>query len=102
MKKALVIIAALALVVWVISWFRTPAAVATSGARVWPGGLGPLEAAARRFPPREANQACRKLTALAKALPKNEALDGYVRREIERGELAIGAPPALADISAIR
>jgi hypothetical protein len=102
MKKALIIIAALALVVWVISWFRTPAAVATSGARVWPGGLESLEAAAQRFPPRQANGAAVKLASLAIALPKNDALDGYVRREITRNDLTIGAPPSLADTSAIR
>ena len=43
-----------------------------------------------------------KLTALANALPKNEAVDDFVAREITRGELAIGEPPALPDVSAIR
>jgi hypothetical protein len=35
-------------------------------------------------------------------LPKNEAVDGFVDREIARGELTIGDPPALPDVSAIR
>lgn len=106
MKKALVVVAAIAigtaLVVWVVSWFRTPEAVATSGAQAWPGGMGPLGSVAGRFPPLRANEAAGKLAALASALPKNEALDNYVAREIGRGELTIGEPPALPDVSAIR
>jgi hypothetical protein len=102
MKKVLGVVAAIALVVWVVSWFRTPEAVATSGAQAWPGGMGTLEQAARRFPPLQANAACVKLTALATALPKNEAVDNFVARELGRGELAIGEPPALPDVSAIR
>lgn len=102
MKKVLVVVAVIALVVWVISWFRTPEAVATSGARPWPGGMGALDSVARRFPPQQANAASVKLTTLANALPKNEAVDEFVRREIARGELTIGEPPALPDVSAIR
>src|SRR5438067_9359553 len=102
MKKALAVVAAIALVVWVVSWFRTPDAVATSGAQAWPGGMGTLDSVARRFPPLQANDASVKLTALAKALPKNKAADDFVAREIARGELTIGGPPALPDISAIR
>jgi hypothetical protein len=83
MKKALIVIALIAVVIWVISWFRAPEAVAMSGARPWPGGMGTLDTVARRFPPQQGNA-------------------GFVRREIERGELAIGRPPALPDISAIR
>ncbi|HUP62914.1 MAG TPA: hypothetical protein VNA69_21155 [Thermoanaerobaculia bacterium] len=106
MKKVLVvaavIVAAIALVVWVISWFRAPAAVATSAARPWPGGMGTLDSVADRLPLRQANDASVKLTALANALPKNEAVDELVAREIARGELTIGKPPALPDVSAIR
>ncbi|HEV7487559.1 MAG TPA: hypothetical protein VGQ65_17970 [Thermoanaerobaculia bacterium] len=102
MKKALVVVAAIALIVWVISWFRTPEAVATSAARPWPAGMGTLDSVAGRFPPLHANAAAVKLTALAKALPKNEAADEFVRREIARGELTIGGSPAIADVSAIR
>jgi hypothetical protein len=102
MKKALIVIAAIALVIWVISWFRTPDAVITSGARPWPGGMGTLDAAARRFPPQKANDASVKLAALANVLPKNEAADEFVRREIARGEITIGGSPALSDVSAIR
>jgi hypothetical protein len=107
MKKGLAVAAAIAvaiaLVLWVVSWFRAPAAVATSGARPWPDGLGTLDSAIQRFPPQQANEASEKLAALAKALPKNEAIDEFVRREIARGELTIGKPPALLpDVSAIR
>ncbi len=102
MKKVLVVVVAIALVVWVISWFRVPDAVATSAARPWPGGMGTLESVADRLPPQHANDASVKLTALANALPKNEAVDGFVAREIARNELTIGEPPALPDVSAIR
>ncbi|MGA8806799.1 MAG: hypothetical protein WB973_02905, partial [Thermoanaerobaculia bacterium] len=102
MKKALIVIAAIALVVWVISWFRTPGAVISSGARPWPGGMGTLDAATSRFPPQKANEASAKLTSLANALPKNEAADEFVRREIARGEMTIGGSPAMPDVSAIR
>jgi len=86
----------------VVSWFRTPGAVATSAARPWPGGMGTLDSVADRFPPLQGNDASVKLTALANALPKSEAVDDFVAREIARGELAIGEPPALPDVSAIR
>ncbi|HEV7920645.1 MAG TPA: hypothetical protein VGR02_07630 [Thermoanaerobaculia bacterium] len=102
MKKVLIVVAAVALVVWVVSWFRTPEAVATSGAQAWPGGMGRLDAVAARFPPLRANDAAVKLTALGNALPKNEAIDDFVAREIARGELTIGKPPALPEVSPIR
>ena len=106
MKKVLVIAAAaIALAVWVISWFRTPEAVATSGARPWPGGMGALSAVTARLPPLQANEASRKLPALANTLPKNEASEGvneFVWREIARDAVAIGEPPELPDVSAIR
>ncbi|HEY0140305.1 MAG TPA: hypothetical protein VGF48_05370 [Thermoanaerobaculia bacterium] len=102
MKKLLVLVVGIALVLWVISWFRTPEAVATSGAQPWPGGMGTLESVANRLPPLQANEASVRLTALAGALPKNEAVGEFVAREIARGELAIGQPPALPDLSAIR
>src|SRR5438874_4214138 len=102
MKKLLLVVAAIALVVWVVSWFRTPEAVATSGAQAWPGGMGTLDSVAARFPPLPANAASVKLTALANTLPKNEAIDKFVAREISRGQLTIGGSPALPDVSAIR
>lgn len=102
MKKLLVAVVVIALVVWVISWFRVEDVVATSAARPWPGGMGTLEAAGNRWPPLEANAASGKLTALATALPKSEALDEFVAREIARGALTIGQPPAIPDVSAIR
>src|SRR3954451_8218630 len=102
MKKALVVIAAIALVVWVISWFRVPGAVATSAARPWPGGMGALDSAGGRPNPAQANEASRKLMALATALPKTETVGDFVAREIARGEPTIGTPPALPDVSAIR
>ena len=102
MKKLLIAVAAIALVVWVISWFRVPDVVATSAAHDWPGGMGPLDTVMDRFKPEKANEASVKLTALANALPKNEAVDEFVAREIARGELTIGKPPAVPDVSAIR
>lgn len=102
MKKALAGVAAIALVIWVVSWFRQPAAVATSGAQAWPGGMGTLDSVAARYPPRRANAASVKLTSLANALPKNDAVDDFVARQLERGELAIGGSPPLPDVSAIR
>ncbi|MBV9494173.1 MAG: hypothetical protein JOZ54_08000 [Acidobacteria bacterium] len=102
MKKALVILVAIALVVWVVSWFRTPAVVATAGAQSWPGRMGTLDAALDRYPPRKANDAVRKLLALAKTLPRNDSVLHYVEGEVSRGELTIGAPPVLPDVVAIR
>lgn len=102
MKKALVVVAAIALVVWVVSWFRAPGAVATSAAKAWPGGMGTLESIPDPLPPQHANDASVRLTALAKGLPKSEAIDELVAREMARGELAIGGTPALPDVSAIR
>lgn len=101
MKKTLIAVALIALVVWVISWFRVPEAVTASAARPWPGG-GSLDSVANRFPQSQANSASIKLMTLANALPKNEAADEFVRREIARGELTIGGSPALPDVSAIR
>ena len=102
MKKVLIVVAAIALIVWVISWFRAPAAVATSAARPWPGGMGTLDSVADPPPPRPANDASRKLVALTGALPKNEIVDDFVAREIARRELTIGEPPALPDVAAMR
>lgn len=102
MKKVLGVVAVVALVVWVISWFRAPEAVATSAAQPWPGGMGTLDSVAGRLPPLRANAASVKLTALANALPKNEAAGEFVVREIARGELTIGEPPALPEVSAMR
>jgi hypothetical protein len=102
MKKALLVVAAIALVIWIISWFRAPEAIATVAAKQWPGGLGAIDAVAKRYPPQKSNDAARKLTALANALPKNEVVENFVAREISSGELTIGAPPSLPDISAMR
>ncbi|HEY0371653.1 MAG TPA: hypothetical protein VGD79_06605 [Thermoanaerobaculia bacterium] len=102
MKKLLILVVAVALVIWVISWFRAPAAVATSAARTWPGTLGALDAVAARFPPQEPNAASVKLRELAKPLPQTEVVADYVGQEIARGELTIGEAPALTDVSAIR
>jgi hypothetical protein len=102
MKRALIVVAAIALVVWVISWFRVPDAVVTSAARPWPGGMGRLDSATKGLPPQQANGASVKLMALANALPKNDAVEDFVRREIGRGEMGIGQAPAVPDVSAIR
>ena len=103
MKQALIVaVVAIALVAWVFLWFRNEDVVATSAARPWPGDMGSLDAVVNRWPSLKANDASVKFTELAKALPKNEAVDGFVDREITRGELTIGDPPALSDVSAIR
>src|SRR5688500_5612474 len=101
-KAALIVLIAIGLAGLVALWFRNPDAVATSAARDWPGEMGTLDAVADRWPKLHANGASVKLTALAEALPKNEAIDDFVEREIVRGELTIGEPPALADVNAIR
>ena len=103
LKKALIIaIAAIGLVASLILLFRNEAAVRTSAAKPWPGGMGALAAVDERWPPQHANQASAKLTSLANALPKNDTVDDFVAREMTRGELNIGQAPPLADIGAIR
>ena len=103
MKQALIfVVTAIALVVWLFFAFRNDGAVATSVARPWPGGMGSLDTAVNRWPSLKANDASVKLTALAKASPKNEVIDDFVDREIARGDLTIGDPPVLPDVSAIR
>ena len=103
MKKVLiVVIAGIGLVASVVLFFRNEAAVTSSAARPWPGEMGSLKAVDDRWPQLKANDASVKLKSLASALPKNEAVDDFVVREITRGELTIGEPPALTDVSAIR
>lgn len=102
MKKLLIVVVVIALVVWVISWFRAPAAVATSAAQSWPGGMGTLESIDATPSSPRANEGARKLAALVNALPKNEVVADFVAREIARGELTIGAPPKLPDVASIR
>lgn len=100
MKKALFVVIAIALLVWVASWFRNEGAVKTSAAKPWPGGMGSLDS--HRLPRLAANNTSARLMTLAKALPRSEATDAFVAHEIARGELAIGRPPALPDVAAIR
>jgi hypothetical protein len=106
MKKALILIlsvfAAAALIVWVASWFWNSEAVTKASAQPWPGGLGDIDSLAKRYPPHPPNKAAMKLTELARAVPENDAVTAYVRGEIMRDEMMIGAPPAIADLSAIR
>jgi hypothetical protein len=101
-NAAFVVLTAAVLAASAAFWFRNEGAVVTSAARPWPGGMGTLAAAAGRWPPQTANGASVKLAALADALPKNGAVDDFVGREIARGELTVGEPSALADVSAIR
>ncbi len=103
MKKAAVIVLALIGVVGAVAlWFRNEDAVATSAAQPWPAEMGTLYTVADRWPPQKANDGSVKLTALANSLPKNEAIDNFVAREMTRGELIIGEPPAVPNVSAIR
>src|SRR5438874_8703175 len=102
MKKALVMVVLLAAAVYVASWFWAGDEVATAAARPWPEGLGTLAAVPDRYPPQHENEAARKLTKLAGAVAENDAVTTYVRQEIARGELTIGQPPTIADLSAIR
>ena len=103
MKQALIVVVfVIALVAWFFLWFRNEGAVATSAARPWPGGMGSLDAVSNRWPSLEANDASVKLTALAKALPENQVVADFVAREIARGDLSIGDPPALPEVVEIR
>jgi hypothetical protein len=103
MKKALLIlIAAIGLLISIIFSFRNERAVATSASQPWPAQMGTLETVAERWPQEGPNDASVKLTSLAEALPKNDALDNFVAREITRDELSIGEPPALPDVTPIR
>jgi len=106
MKKGLVVVAAIfavvALALWVVSWFRAPGAVASSAARAWPGDLGTLDAVRDRVQPAKGNAASAKLKSLAGSLSGTEAVEAFVAREVMRGELAIGDPPALPDVTPIR
>jgi hypothetical protein len=101
-KRALIVVVAIGLVVWVVSWFRNPDAVVASAGRAWPDGMGSLDSAEARVPQLKANEVSVKFRALANALTRTEAVDGFVSREIARGELAIGKPPLLPDVAAIR
>jgi hypothetical protein len=64
--------------------------------------MGTLETVEDRWPPQHANEASVKLALVGSALPQNKALDDFVAREITRGDLTIGQPPGLPDVSAIR
>lgn len=106
MKRALVVlmvlVVAIAIVLWVATWFRNPGAVATSAAQPWPGGMGTLDSVAGRITPVQANEASVELAALVNALPASEAVGEFVGREIVKDDLTIGEPPELPDLSAIR
>lgn len=58
--------------------------------------MGTLKAAETRWPPLKANEASIKLTSLANAIPQNDTVDDFVIREMQRGELTIGEPPAVS------
>ena len=104
MKNALivVIIFAISIVAGLFLLFRNKDAVSTSAARPWPGEMGTLDTVAKKWPPLKANDASVKLTTLAKSLAKNASVDDFVEGEIARGELTIGDPPEIADVSEIR
>ena len=102
MKKALIVLVVLAAAVYVASWFWAGDTVDSAATEPWPAGLGSLEAVPNRYPPQRENEAARTLTKLAGTLAENEAVTAYVRQEIARGELPIGEPPSMVDVSAIR
>src|SRR5215218_6125905 len=102
MKKVLLVLVLLAAAIYVASWFWAGNEVDSSATRPWPDGLGTLAAVPDRYPPRQENEAARKLTELAGAVVENDAVSAYVRQEIARGELTIAEPPAIADLSAVR
>jgi len=102
MKKALLVVALLAAVVYVASWFWAGDEVAAAAARPWPNGMGTLAAVPDRYPPQHENETARTLTKLAAAVPENDAVTAYVRQEIASGEFAIAEPPAIPNLSAIR
>jgi hypothetical protein len=102
MKKALFAVVVLAILVWVATWFRAPGAVAASAAQSWPGGLGSLAAVESRYPAVPANDASKTIAAFVRAVANREALESYVGRELERGDLTIGEPPALPEVTPLR
>jgi hypothetical protein len=102
MKKALILLAVLAAMIYVASWFWAGDQVAAAAARPWPNGLGTLAAVPNRYPPQHENEAARTLTKLAAAVPNTDTVKAYVWQEIVRSSLAIAAPPPVADVSAIR
>lgn len=110
MKKLVILAASIALAAFLVYIFASrlfshvwAADEATaSGTAAWPGELGTLESARDRVTRQEPNAAAVKLTRLAAALPKDETVQNYVAGEITRGETAIGPPPALPDVAAIR
>lgn len=99
---ALIVVIAFGLLISVALWFRDKGAVVTSASRPWPGGIGPLDAARDNWPPMKANAASARLTDLAAKFPANPGVDDFVEREMTRGELSIGDPPKITDVSAIR
>jgi hypothetical protein len=110
MKKTisiLVVIAALAVGIYMLgarafSWLWADEAIETNVAKPWPGGLGTIDTVAARFPARQSNAAASKLTTLAQALTGNEAVELFVTREIESGDMTIGESPALVDVTPMR
>jgi hypothetical protein len=103
MKQALIIvIAVVGLLAWGVLMFRNEEAVSISAAPPWPGEMATLKAAEARWPTLKANDASVQLATLARALTKNEEVDKFVEREITRGDLAIGDPPAIPEVSQIR
>ncbi|HET7706779.1 MAG TPA: hypothetical protein VFM36_11880 [Thermoanaerobaculia bacterium] len=106
MKKVLVVLGVLVLMmataVWVASWFWAGDVVSAAVARPWPYDLGPLDKVPDRYPLQQESEGARKLTRLAEPLVESDAVANYVRQEIARGDLTIGEPPEMADLTAIR
>lgn len=102
MNRLLAGIAAVVLLVWLASQLRDEGAVSTAGAKPWPHGLGTLDDALARVVPQPGNDAASKLLELARDLRRRDTVTAFVLREIRSGELEIGAPPDLPDVSAVR
>jgi len=118
MKKALLSIVAVGVIAWVGLWGFSRMKENQSASKAWPGNLGPLDAAAQRFPAAEQSPGATKLVQLAAAAdidmaqrtretavkpsddPKVSAsrtvLGEYLKAQFERSGDAIDAPPPAA------
>jgi hypothetical protein len=110
MKRLILILVAIMLIAWILTstcasvfpWVWAENAVTEAALRPWPGELGSLDTVSTRYPPLVANDASRRFATLAAPVESSDVIDGFLRREIESGDLAIGEPPPLPEMGAIR